>query len=178
MWPRVLGIIALVFAVGGVVAALMTMVSSLFMESALGMMQSLPGAESEDLAQLEAAIAAGREWRGVIGVLSIVRGGVAVLLFAGGVFLTQRKRISGPVLRAWAILQGLFVLASVGVDVMVQRSTMVMPEGVDDATAATVMNVMAAASSAFGLLWGWALPIFVLIWFSRRVITREVGGWA
>jgi hypothetical protein len=35
-----------------------------------------------------------------------------------------------------------------------------------------------AVGSCFAIAFGWALPVFMLIWFSRSKIRSEVRGWA
>jgi hypothetical protein len=45
-----------------------------------------------------------------------------------------------------------------------------MPQGFFDAAAFGLM--------ACGLIWGFALPVFMLIWFSRGKIKHEVAEWS
>jgi len=38
-------------------------------------------------------------------------------------------------------------------------------------------DVMIVVTLVFGLAWGWALPVFLLIWLSRGKIKNDVAGW-
>ena len=38
-------------------------------------------------------------------------------------------------------------------------------------------DVMIVVTLVFGLAWGWAFPVFLLIWLSRGRIKNEVAGW-
>ena len=40
-----------------------------------------------------------------------------------------------------------------------------------------VLQKLGAAGAVLGLLWFWALPVFLLVWFSRSRIRDEVAGW-
>jgi len=41
----------------------------------------------------------------------------------------------------------------------------------------TVMAIIGPMILVFAIVWGWALPIFMLIWFSRRKIKAEIAQW-
>ncbi len=41
----------------------------------------------------------------------------------------------------------------------------------------TAMQGFAAVGVVFALLWGLALPVFMLIWFARRTIKEQVAQW-
>ena len=41
----------------------------------------------------------------------------------------------------------------------------------------SILSTMGLAGAILGVLWSWALPVFMLIWFARPAIRREVKGW-
>lgn len=41
----------------------------------------------------------------------------------------------------------------------------------------TLMAIIGPVIFVFAIVWGWALPIFMLIWFSRRKIKAEIAQW-
>ena len=41
----------------------------------------------------------------------------------------------------------------------------------------TFMAILGPLTLVLGIVWGWALPIFMLIWFSRRKIKAEIAQW-
>ena len=40
------------------------------------------------------------------------------------------------------------------------------------------MTMIGGLGVIIGLLWGWALPVFFLIWFSRAGVRSEVRSWS
>jgi hypothetical protein len=40
-----------------------------------------------------------------------------------------------------------------------------------------MMETMAVIGALFAMAWGSALPVFMLIWFSRPSIRRETADW-
>ena len=42
----------------------------------------------------------------------------------------------------------------------------------------SMMQAFGVFGVLIGVLWGWALPVFLFIWFSRKKIRTETAGWA
>ena len=42
----------------------------------------------------------------------------------------------------------------------------------------SLVQNLGTAGVVFGLLWAWALPVFMWIWLSRRVIRAETAEWS
>ena len=112
---------------------------------------------------------------------------IAIVLLIGGIGLTKRSPRSPKTCRIWAGLKMLLVVYSSIVGYLVQQAQMEamqrMLEEDPNTPAAmvgffgTLMDFIGPLALVFGIVWGWALPIFMLIWFSRRKIKAEVAQW-
>jgi hypothetical protein len=40
------------------------------------------------------------------------------------------------------------------------------------------MAIFSYIGMGFAIIWGWALPVFFLLWFRREVIRAEIAGWS
>ncbi len=54
---------------------------------------------------------------------------------------------------------------------------MAQAQGSAPAMPVAFQQTMILFGSALGLIWGWALPVFLIIWFRRQVIKNEVATW-
>ena len=112
---------------------------------------------------------------------------VAIVLLIGGIGLTKRSPRSPKTCRIWAGLKMLLVVYSSIVGYLVQQAQMeamqrMLEEDPNTAGAmpgffGTLMAIVGPVILVFAIVWGWALPIFMLIWFSRRKIKAEVAQW-
>ena len=123
--------------------------------------------------------------------LMMISGGltmvVAIVLLFGGIGLTKRSPRSPKTCRIWAVLKMLLVVFASIVGYLVQLAQMEamqrMLEEDPNTPAAmvgffgTLMAVFGPLTLVLGIIWGWALPIFMLIWFSRRKIKAEIAQW-
>ena len=176
-WPMVIGVIAIVFgslaALGGCMGLGWPLVAGLF--------TSVMPEEQAEMMDATTALMP----------LMMVSSGlgmpVAIVLLIGGIGLTKRKAGSPKTCKIWAGLKMLLVVYSSIVAYLVQQAQMEamqrMLEEDPNASAAmpgffgTFMAIIAPLTLVFGILWGWALPIFMLIWFSRRKIKAEIAQW-
>jgi len=37
--------------------------------------------------------------------------------------------------------------------------------------------VMSVVGAVIGIAWGWCLPIFMIIWFMRPKVRRDIATW-
>ena len=176
-WPMVIGIIAIIFGslatlqgcMGLGWPALAALFTSALPEEQAGMMDA-----TKSLTPLM-MISAG---------LTMA---IAIVLLIGGIGLTKRSPRSPKTCRIWAGLKMLLVVYSSIIGFLVQQAQMEamrrMLEEDPNAPAAmlgvfgTVMAVIGPAIFVFAIVWGWALPVFMLIWFSRRKIKAEIAHW-
>ena len=175
-WPKVVGTIAIVIGAGGIFVGLWGAASAFgmrFFEWA--MEQSQPsGIVDRQVAVMEA-------WLPWTVASSLVATAIATLLLLGGIRLNKRKRSSMSLLKFWAVVK-------IPVVVIVTIAEMLMQEGLFEIMGQSpgltpmpfgggFFDVMIVVTLVFGLAWGWALPVFLLIWLSRGKIKNEVAGW-
>lgn len=169
-WPRVLGMIGIILGALGILGGLWGMVSPLFV-SFMGSLMP-PGAERA----FEAAEQM-NTWTVVGSILGLL---VAGLLLAGGIGLLRRRLWGLGCYGMWAILKILLVAVNAGIALSMQEATMEFinssnPRGpIISAGFTSVMTVIVPAST---LIWGWALPVFILIWLARVKIKAETAKW-
>jgi hypothetical protein len=112
---------------------------------------------------------------------------IAIVLLIGGIGLTKRSPWSPKTCRIWAGLKMLIVVYGSIIGYLVQQAQMEAMQRMleeDPNTAAaipgffgTFMAILGPLTLVLGIVWGWALPIFMLIWFSRRKIKAEIAQW-
>lgn len=173
-WPTAIGVIAIVFGaagmLGGVYGLLGTWINPMI-------------ADLIDPTQASAnPFATGYEGWGV--GLSAVALVVAAWLLWGGVALLGREPAGATRLKHWAVAKIVLSLAMAGFQALImpavleasQPSSPQAPHQV--AAFSEVLNqVIVASTVAFTVVWGAALPVFVLVWFKRKKITAEVASW-
>jgi hypothetical protein len=180
-WPTVIGVIAIVFGVFGALGGVWGALSPLFIDMVFGSTATpLP---PQAAAQLEIQ----REWAGWTVGLSIAGGLLAVLLLIAGIGLTMRRAWCAGTARTWAWLKIAFAFVNTYVAYRVATETMPLAlkaaggtataPALPPAAVAAFTDVVAVISVVFGLAWGLALPVFVLIWFGRSKIRAEMSTW-
>jgi len=177
-WPTVLGIIAIIFGAAGIFGAIL----SIGMMFILGWFADVmpPGQEGMFLALEEQRVP-------LISMYSVWMV-LAALLLVAGIGLAKRRWWAIPTTITWVVLKILFGFIKVYVDYTnalaqfeasqeqikndPKMENVTLPAWFDDL--GTVGAILAAT---IGLLWGWALPIFLLIWFSRRPVKEHARTW-
>ncbi len=169
-WPTVLGVIAIVFGCLGALGGAMT-----------GLLPFFPGAVSwitpKGQADPMAAMPKWRWWSVSIGAIGVA---VAALLLVCGIGLCRRRRWAPRATLTWAAIKIVSVVfVSVVASLIEQDQVAVMQQRTDvPSQAFAVMRVTVGLSLFFALAWGWALPVFFLIWFTRAGVKQEVVRWA
>ncbi len=178
-WPVVLGIVALVFGVAGFLGNLWGTVATSVAE---GLVSSLTGelsGQEEDVVRVVFEIT--RSWRlWTVGV-ALIGALVSGLLLVGGILLLLRRAAAASLLKLWAVVRMVMVIVGGYVGLQVQREIMAAMHDLLGAEMDQIPQGLVAATTAFGMMFGimfgWALPVFVLIWFARQKIKDEVDGW-
>jgi hypothetical protein len=169
VWPAVIGVIAIVFgslgALGGAWGA--------FSPLLLRLMASV--IPDDQAASLEVM----RESASSIVVLSVAALVLGVLLLAGGVGLCRRRSWGPKVCLIWAGLKLLHVVFNSVWGYMIQQAQFqqLVNEPNMPAAFGGMMQVIGAFTIVLGIVWGWALPLFMLVWLTRKSIRAEVAGW-
>ncbi len=92
---------------------------------------------------------------------------------------------------AWSVLKMLFGIAMAVLVARMEYSMMTsMMEQAQSSIAAgrsgpppppipvhAMATVFSTVAAVFGLLWWWALPVFMLIWLARRLVREEIATW-
>ncbi|MHC5003962.1 MAG: hypothetical protein ACYTJ0_12640 [Planctomycetota bacterium] len=186
VWPVVIGTLAIVFGAGsmlgygclGTAGMLMISVMSTSFEQ---MAQSNPQMQIQ-VAQFDVL----SNYMVPSLVSNLVAGLLGIVLLIGGIGVVGRRSYGAKATVVWAILKMLYALPAV---YLAYRMGMDQFEAMEEAAAG--QNVPAAAGGVFSflrifgpvgavlqMLWLWALPLFLLIWFARMKVRTEVATWA
>lgn len=176
-WPMVIGVIAIICGslatlqgcIGLGSSALFGLFASAMPEEQAGMMDA-----TESLTPL-------------IMISGGLKMAIAIVLLIGGIGLTRRSTRGPKTCRIWAGLKMFIVVYSSIIGYLVQQAQMEAMQRMleeDPNTAAaipgffgTFMAILGPLTLVLGIVWGWILPIFMLIWFSRRKIKAEIAQW-
>ncbi len=165
-WPTVIGVIAIILGVFGTLGNVWGIVAASFMPQ---MMSSAPPDVVDQMKQMQ----------GMTVKISMLSLPIPILLLAAGIGLVNRRRWGVSLAKGWAVLKMLLVVVSMGLtwhmqDAMFTNATATsgMP-----ANAAGVFGIIKVFSVIFTLAWGWAFPVFLLIWMARARIKAEVASW-
>ena len=161
-WPTVIGVIGIVFGAGAVLMTLGGLVIALIMRDAPGMPPSPQFNE---------------RWMPWSIASMFVTCGVAILLLVAGIGLAKRRAWGPRLAKVWAVLKMVIVVASTGIGFQVQRETMKAMQQSAGPSPVPNLEMIVALSMCAGLLWYWALPVFMLIWFSRSSVKAEIAKW-
>ena len=171
-WPKVIGVISLIYAIGGLLCAT---TSGIW----LGLSPMLPmfrgGADFPGILRASGAIQC------------ILTFGVGILMVVGAVSLLRRRRSGPGVLKKWVVLRVAIILLSVVVMVLtgpaqiqMQRSMLDLKndmsdqnvEKTDDELWHTAMLQGGIGAGVFAIY-----PVFLGLYLSRKKITAEVEQW-
>ncbi len=177
-WPTVIGVITIVFgglgALGGCFGA--------FAPFFIGMMQSM--VPEDQVTGLEGMM----DWGVWMVALAMAGMLMAVLLLVAGIGITKRHAWGPKTALVWAPLKMIFVVLNSVVAYQIQIAQF---EAMQEAMAndpnvpagmgafrGSMMQALGIFGVLISVLWGWALPVFLFIWFSRKKIRTETAGWA
>lgn len=180
-WPKVIGVLAIVFGVLGAIGGLCAGLGALstdILKKIMSMAPQQPGVDQT--AQLDVAA----QYQGLSLLNAFATVSIAVLLIFGGAQLLKRQSVSRTTLLVWAVVKIVAVVAGSVLAFVIQQKQMElaiqqMNAGSTTAPipAAGIMKLIGAFGIGIAVLWGWALPVFLLIWLNRGKIKQEVAGW-
>ena len=176
-WPMVLGINAIILGSLATLRGCMGIGSS----AMFGLFASAMPEDSAEMMEATKAFAP------LIMISSGLTMAIAIILLIGGIGLTKRNPRSPKTCKIWAGLKMVLVVYG---SIVTFLSTQAQIEAMqrmleEDPNAAgmmpgffgTLMAIIGPVIFVFAIVWGWALPIFMLIWFSRRKIKAEIAQW-
>jgi hypothetical protein len=164
-WPSPLGVIMLVFGILALIYGLLCFILPEFFATFTW---------SSDMPSMGELMAGYTTWYAIDCAGIVIAACVAV---AVGIGLMGRRAWALPLGLAWAVFKIIVVACDavltmlMGIDQF--RS---MAESDPSIPLAVVMGVP-IGSAAVVALWGWVLPVFLLIWLSRRPIRAEIASW-
>jgi len=170
-WPTVLGVIAIVLGGLGCLGGCWGALSPLFIRGVLKMVPQaqMPGPGLDQF----------KEWGPWITISSLIGVPLAVLLLASGIGLVQRRRWAVGVGRCWAILKMIWVVITSVASVVIQQGQFeaLGQQNPMPGLSGGLFVVIGVFAAVLALVWGWALPVFFLIWFALKKTKREVAVW-
>lgn len=176
VWPKTLGIICIVLGALGIIQGCFG-VLSLFVADWFTTLVSQQQAEMMDSVESLQPLLI------ISGVISFA---LAATLLAAGIGVVLRKLWSRKTVLIWSGTKMAFVVANSILNYMVQKAQFEEMQEMmaNDPNAAAAMSFFGQIMMWIGMffivimiIWGWALPVFTLIWFSRKKVRREVASW-
>jgi hypothetical protein len=163
------GVIAIIFGGFGMLGGLIGMLTP----AMLPFLKSLPG-------QAPGTYDAIERYTGIqvlTGALTML---TAALLLIGGIGLLRRSRTAARILVFWAVLKLIVVLGNVSFGALIQHQQLqdIQAAQPGPVPQAAMLGTMVVLTVVIGVLWGWALPVFMLIWMNRSSIKAETASWA
>lgn len=158
VWPIVIGVISVIFGAIGIISV------------PVGLMISARGPATDDLRKYFPP-----QFMSFTRVDTVVGLAVSALLLAAGISLLKRRRVTRGLHTGYAIVN---ICRAVLTAVLTM--TMVFPAVRDAAARGEIegaLPVIIVAGAIGGLLSGMAYPVFLLIWFGRSKIARQVRQW-
>ncbi len=167
-WPMVIGILAIVLGGGGFLLGVWGAINSFIFEK---YMAAIP--------QQDASLTVMQDWKAWNVASSLLNSVLGALLLFGGISLVMKLARTRKIITAWALIKIVAVVFTTILGVKVQQDMFAaMRQGPNmPPMGNTFYAAMGVVGMAFGLLWGWAFPVFVLIWFRRKKIKSQVAGW-
>ena len=167
-WPTALGVIAIVLGAMGILGGCWGSLAPFLMKM---LADALPPGQPTGLESCE-------KWGFWIVLIQVVNACLAALLLAAGIGLVKRRRWSVTAAYTWAALKMVFVLVNViSAYGMQQEQFEAMTQQGLPGLGGGIFAAVGVFSIVFGLVWGWALPVFLLIWFARATIKAETAEW-
>ncbi len=166
-WPKVIGVVCIVLGALGVLGGLWQAVAPLLMEAMLGSLAQTPEMKATIQVQKDHMV-----WLLLAALLGIAG---AIMLLIGGAGLCMQRRWGHMMLKVYIPFRiVVVVLASVLTWVVTEATHKAMATS---GTAPPLSSAVLVVSLAFGLAWGWAMPVFLWIWFSRSKVKALVSAW-
>ncbi len=172
-WPKVVGIICLVF---GIIAAALGLLGAATSDVQIRMLEEL-GTPSDLFDRHMVAVKILPAVAGLLGLVAVI----------GSILLIMRRKAGWSILLLWAGLKIAYALGQAPFTAAMQKE--IMPyqlkmlnqmqanSGKTAAPPVPLIEVATSMAQVFSVLWYCALPIFILIFFLRKKVRDEVDGW-
>lgn len=172
-WPTAVGVISIVLGSLGALVWAWSALAPLFMGTfATFASANHPEMNATIQAQKDTAV-----WTVSAGSLNTI---TSLLLMISGIGLANRSPWSPGAARLWAMLKipvAIFAVIATGITQRAMYQAMAKQPNGPSAAAAGMGSALTVFTGALSLAWGWAFPIFMLIWLSRPKVRAEIAGW-
>lgn len=180
VWPTAIGVIAIVLGSLALLGGLINIGMPYFMGALAGVMpKGVPNPYT-----------AFALWAKPMAASSAVGALVAAILLWGGLLLIKRRPKAVRVIMIWSVLKILYGFGAGAVMAAMQHSMFTTLFEEAKASAArqsgrppppfptdTFAMVMASFTGILFVVWAALLPVFMLIWFTRRSVRADVDAW-
>jgi len=170
-WPTPVGVICVVLGVLGVLGGLVGMVSVFIPDWFSSFGFSPPG--------MEQALEVFTQHRALILVMNVVTTLTAGLLLFAGVGVVSRRGWARRACLWFSGVKIVVVVLNAALGWYFQQAQFrALPSGPFGASSSGgFFEFVTAIGVGVSVLWGWALPVFLIIWFNRGSIRAEVRSW-
>ncbi len=166
-WPTVVAVFGIIVAVLGYLGGCCGVASPFIMPWYIGMIENQPGVTTEQIDQIKAGIPP-IGWAIGSGMIGLA---MATLLLYGSIQLIKRRSKSRGLLLLWSWITVPWALVAT----MIQY--MLSPTAPAQGVTAGQQQMMMMLTMGCGLVFSLALPVFLIIWFSRARIREEAASW-
>lgn len=176
-WPKVLGIILLIFGVLGLGQGIIAPFSFYLTKNQMQQFVKM-GADQDRVDDYLSQLKSLSLMSGVAYAL------ISILLISGAILMLKRRRICSPLLQTWAVLKilvgGYTVFRQIGLSTL-QMSIMMLNDKKMGGKEAEMMESIVGYSMkigmVIGMIWLCALPIFVIVWMNRAKVRDQMETW-
>ena len=172
-WPKVIGIIGIVLASLGLVCGCAGYFAVPLQR--WGMQMQAQSGQSNPVAEAQVKIAG--QFMVVTNVLLTLGMVLTIWLLVSSISLLRRRRKSRVMLIAWAMLSILSLAINIALQILMFQATFAELARLGESQRAAELWIGVAIGGFFAIVFGLALQVFVLIWFSRKKIVAEVSQW-
>lgn len=176
-WPTIIGIIALVFGILGLLGALTALANPFLIGT------QMENAVQQGISDREAVDAYMADFRKLQWFVIPIGFTLGLILTLGGVLLLKRKPSAPLLLKVWSVLKvggGGFLLFKGAALSRDQLDLLVGGNAAGTSQAEMAGEIASVVSKVVFVCqaaWLIALPLFLLIWFSRAKIKEAVANW-
>ena len=179
-WPGVVGTLCTVF--GGLAVFGTILVLVYYALIGLGVFEKFFGPLPEDNPASH-SMQAISDHTAVLVAAELFKCALAVLLLYAGIGILRRRPAAIRPAKIWSVLKIVATIIGACIGVWIQQETLratfsgsAAPANAPPATP-LFMQSGAIVSGIIGIAWGCALPVFLLVWFSRPRVKAEIARW-
>ena len=177
-WHTPIGIVAIIFGAFGLVAGIGGLAAKAMVRASLSsQLKSGPEATLQIDAFLE-------KWSTFMIGGGLVIAVLAIILLVGGICTLKKRLLGARMLVIWSVLKILFGTGYAIMGQSMQKDQFAIMFGphsqmgeMGDQISGFV-QASARAGIVFNILWTAILPVFLLIWFSRKKIKASIATWS